>query len=150
MNIIISNFWDKWKGRDIPVWRFFRHANWNGTTCYWLGHRRTKDGANNSAYLCLLLIIQFLSRLCNTFLARSMALKECYLMMNFENKIHFTVFKISVKMQIWWSNLIKCDFLEGRLPKYFFFRKYVPLVVSKLHTKFQQLSLLKTAMLEHP
>ena len=26
-----------------------------------------KDGTNNSAYLCLLLIIQFLSRLCNIF-----------------------------------------------------------------------------------
>ena len=34
------------------------------------------------------------------FSARSIALKECYLMMNFEKKIHFTVFKISVKMQI--------------------------------------------------
>ena len=42
--------------------------------------------ANNSAYLCLLLIIQFLSRLCNIFSARSMALKEFYLMMNFEKK----------------------------------------------------------------
>ena len=29
--------------------------------------RRTRDGANNSAYLCLLRIIQFLSRLCNIF-----------------------------------------------------------------------------------
>ena len=28
--------------------------------------------------LCLLLIIQFLSRLCNSFEARSIALKECY------------------------------------------------------------------------
>ena len=33
------------------------------------------------------------------FLTRSIALIECYLMMNFE-KIHFTVFKISVIMQI--------------------------------------------------
>ena len=40
-------------------------------------------------------------------------------------------------------------FLEGRLPKYFF-RKYVPLVVSELYTKFQQLSLSKTAILENP
>ena len=31
-----------------------------------------------------------------------------------------------------------------------FFRKYVPLVVSKLYTKFQQLSLSKTAILENP
>ena len=46
-----------------------------------------KDGANNSAHLCLLLIIPFLSRLCNNFLARSIALKEYYLMMNFEKKI---------------------------------------------------------------
>ena len=37
-----------------------------------------------SAYLCLLLRIQCLSRLCNIFLARSIALKECHLMMNFE------------------------------------------------------------------
>ena len=36
-------------------------------TCYWLGQRRSKDGENNLAYLCLLLIIQFLSRLCNNF-----------------------------------------------------------------------------------
>ena len=40
-------------------------------------------------------------------------------------------------------------FLEGRLPKYFF-RKYVPLAVSKLYTKFQQLSLSKTAILKNP
>ena len=39
-------------------------------------------------------------------------------------------------------------FLEGRLPKYFI-RKYVPLVVSKLYTKFQQLSLSKTAILKN-
>ena len=50
-------------------------------------------------YIYLLLIIQFLSRLCNIFLARSKAPKEYYLMINSE-KIHFTVFKISVKMQI--------------------------------------------------
>ena len=43
-----------------------------------------KDGGDNSAYLCLLLIIQFLSRLCNIFSAGSIALKEFYLMMNFE------------------------------------------------------------------
>ena len=34
-------------------------------------------------------------------------------------------------------------FWEGRLPT-FFFRKYVPLVVRKLHTKFQEVSLPKT------
>ena len=33
------------------------------------------------------------------FLVRSIALKKCYLTMNFE-KIHCTVFKMSVKMQI--------------------------------------------------
>ena len=54
------------------------------------------------------------------FSARSIAPKEFYLMMNLEKKIHFTVFKISVKMQIDGQTLIKCDFLEGRLPKYFF------------------------------
>ena len=57
------------KGRVIPMWRFFRHANWK--IANWNGtQRRTKDGANNSAYLCLLLIIQFLSRLCNIFFSQ--------------------------------------------------------------------------------
>ena len=32
--------------------------------------RRTKDGSNNLAYLCSLLIIQFLSRLCNIFFSQ--------------------------------------------------------------------------------
>ena len=50
-------------------------------------------------HICLLLIIQFLSRLCMIFSARSIVLKEFYLMMNFE-KIQLTIFKISVKMQI--------------------------------------------------
>ena len=45
------------KGKRYSNVEVFRHANCNGTTCYWLGQRRTKDGANNSAYLCLLLII---------------------------------------------------------------------------------------------
>ena len=22
MNVVISNFWDKWKGRVIPMWKF--------------------------------------------------------------------------------------------------------------------------------
>ena len=57
---------------------------------------RIKDDANNSAYLCLLLIIQLLSRSCNIFSARSIAPKECYLTMNFEEN-HFTVLKISEK-----------------------------------------------------
>ena len=34
------------------------------------------------------------------FFSQKIALKEFYLMMNFEKKNHFTVFKISVKMQI--------------------------------------------------
>ena len=54
------------------------------------------------------------------FSARSIALKEFYLMMNFE-KIHFTVFKISVKnANLMVKPLKKCDFLEGCLPNFFF------------------------------
>ena len=55
MNIIVNNFQDKWKGSVIPMWRFSRPANWNATTCYWLGQRISKDGENNSAYLCLII-----------------------------------------------------------------------------------------------
>ena len=55
------------KGKIYSNVEVFRHANWNGTTCYCLGQRRTKDGTNNSAYLCLLLIIQFISRYANFF-----------------------------------------------------------------------------------
>ena len=40
------------------------------------GPNKNQDGTNNSSYLCLLLIIRFLSRLCNIFLARSIALKD--------------------------------------------------------------------------
>ena len=46
--------------------------------------------ANNSIFK---LIIQY-------FLVRSIVLKECYPMMNFEKKIHFALFKIFVKIQI--------------------------------------------------
>ena len=113
------------KGKSYFNVRFFRHAKWNKTTCYWLGQRRTKDGSNNSAYLCLLLIIQFLSRLCNIFSARSIALKECYLMMNSE------------------KNSFYCS-----VTYIFFFRKCVPLVVSKVYTKFQLLSLPSSNILE--
>ena len=84
------------------------------------------------------------------FLARSIVLKEYYLMMNFEKKSHFTIFKIAVKMQIWWSNPYKMWFFGRLVAQIFFFRKYVPLVVRKLYTKFQQLSLSKAAILEHP
>ena len=57
------------------------------------------------------------------FLARSIVLKECYLMKNFEKNSLYRFQNI--------RNLIKCEFLEGRLPN-IFFRKYVPLVVNKL------------------
>ena len=71
-------------------------------------------------------------------------------MMNFEKKIHFTVFQNIRKIAHLIVKRIKnVILLEGRLPKYFF-RKYVPLVVSKLYTKFQLLSLSKPAILEHP
>ena len=71
-------------------------------------------------------------------------------MTNFEKKNHCTVYKISVKMRILMVKpLQNVIFVEGRLPKYFF-RKYVPLVVSKLYAKFQQLSFSKTAILENP
>ena len=83
------------------------------------------------------------------FSARSIALKECYLIMDFEKKIILPFLKYPYKCKFDGETLIKCDFLEGRLPKYFF-RKCVPLVVSKLYTKFQLLSLSKTAILEHP
>ena len=75
--------------------------------------------ANNSAYLRLLLIIQFLSRLCNTFLARTIALKECYLM-NFEKKNHFTVFEVSVQMKFDGQTLMKCDFFGRSVTQMFF------------------------------
>ena len=38
----------------------------------------------------------------------------------FVKKIHCTGFKISVKCKFDGETLTKCDFLEGRLPKYFF------------------------------
>ena len=43
------------------------------------------NAESRSEYSCLFLIILFLSRLYNNFFfARSIALKECYLMVNFE------------------------------------------------------------------
>ena len=98
--------------------------------------RRSKDRENNSPYLCLFLIIQFLSRLCNIYF--SIALKKCYLMMKFEKKFILLFSKYPLKCKFDDQTLINSDFLEGRLPKYFF-RKYVPLVASKLYAKFQQL-----------
>ena len=53
------------KGRVIPMWRFFRHANWNGTLIDW-AKEEPKMG-QIIRHICLLLIIQFLSRLCNIF-----------------------------------------------------------------------------------
>ena len=145
MNIIVNNFQDKWKGIVIPMWRFFRHADWNATTCYWLDQRRSKYGESNSAYLCLLLKIQFLSRLCNIFFSQIIRGKGVLPNDEFW-KSHFTIFKISIKN----ANLMnKCDFWKVGYPN-IFFRKYVPLVISKQYTKFQQLWLLKTAILEHP
>ena len=105
----------------IPMWRFFRQANWNGTTCYWLGQRRSKDGENNLTYLCLLLIIQFLSRLCNLFFGQIKSAEGLGVlpwMMNFEKKSILPFLKYLQKCKFDGQTLIKCDFLEGRLPKY--------------------------------
>ena len=96
------------------MWRSFRQANGNGTTCYWLGQRRSKDGENNSA--CLFIVNNSIFKLIMRYFFSQINNK---LMMNFE-KIHFTIFKMSVKMQIWWSNPYEMWFLEGQLPKYFF------------------------------
>ena len=57
--------------------------------------------------------------------------------------------KYPLKCKFDGQTLIKCDFWKVGYPN-IFFRKYVPLVVSKPHTKSQQLSLSKTAILEHP
>ena len=75
------------------------------------------------------------------FLTRSIALKGCYLMMNFE-KNYFTVFKISEKYNL----IVKA------LQNVIFDRSitqilYVLLVVIKPYTKFQQLLFSKTAIL---
>ena len=52
------------------------------------------------------------------FSARSIALKEFYLMMNFEKKTFYR-FKITAKCKFDGQTLIKFDFLEGRLPNFF-------------------------------
>ena len=57
------------KGRVIPMWRFFIHANWNGTACLDWAKEEPKMG-QILRHLCLLLIIQFLSRLCNIFFSQ--------------------------------------------------------------------------------
>ena len=83
MNIIVNNLPDKGKEELFQCGGFLdMQIEWNHLLL--TGPNKNQDGANNSSYLCLLLIIQFLSRLCNIFLARSIALKEFYLMMNFE------------------------------------------------------------------
>ena len=53
------------------------------------------------------------------FLARLIALKECYLMMNFEKKIILLFLKYLYKCKFDGSTLLKCDFMEGRLPNFF-------------------------------
>ena len=120
MNIIVNNLQDKWKGSVIPMWRFFRHANWNASTCNWLGQRTTKDGSNNSAHLCLLLIIQFLCRLCNIFFSQINSAEGVLPNDKFRKKIILPFLKYPLKCKFDGQTLIKCDFLEGRLSKYFF------------------------------
>ena len=60
-------------------------------------------------------------QLCNTLLARSIALKKCYLLMNFEENSFYHFLNIRKNANFDCQTLIKCDFLEGQLPKYFFF-----------------------------
>ena len=54
------------KGKCYSNVEVFRQANWNGSmeslVIDW-----AKEEANILAYLCLLLVIKFLSRLCNMF-----------------------------------------------------------------------------------
>ena len=50
-------------------------------------------------YLCLLLIIQFLNPLCNIFFSQINSAEGVLPNDVFWKNIHFTVFKISVKMQ---------------------------------------------------
>ena len=55
------------------------------------------------------------------FLARSIARRECYLMVNFEKKkFIFQFLKDPQKYKFDGQTLIEYDFLKGRLPKYFF------------------------------
>ena len=53
------------------------------------------------------------------FLARSIALKECYLMTNFEKKFIVPFLKYPYKCKFDGQTLLKCDYLEGRLPNFF-------------------------------
>ena len=70
-------------------------------------------------------------------------------MTNFEKNSLYRFQNIHKNVNLMVKPFQNVIFLEGRLPKHFF-RKYVPLVVSKLYTKFQQLSLSKTAILKSP
>ena len=54
------------------------------------------------------------------FSARSIALKECYLMMNFEKKSFYRFKNIRKNANLMVKPLIKCDFVQGRLPKVIF------------------------------
>ena len=65
--------------------------------------------ANNSVFKS---IIQY-------FLARSIALKERYLMMNFEKKIILPFLKYPYKCKFDGQTLIKCDFLKVGYPNIF-------------------------------
>ena len=112
------------KGGVIPMWMLFRHANWNRATGYWLGQIRTKNGATNSSYLCLFLMIQFLSRLCNIFFSQINSAEGVLPNDKFWKQFILPFLKYPLKCKFDGQTLTKCDFLEDRLPKYFF-RKYV-------------------------
>ena len=88
--------------------------------------------ANNSIF----------SRLYNNLFSQVNSAEEVLPDDEFWGKIHFTVFKRSVKYKFDSQTLTKCEFLKGRLSKYFFW-KYVPMVVSKPHTKFSAASIVK-------
>ena len=83
-------------------------------------------------------------QLCNTFLARSIALKKCYLLMNFEENSFYHFLNIRKNANFDGQALINVIFWKVSYPN-IFFGKYVPLVVSKPYTKSQQLSLSKLA-----
>ena len=71
-------------------------------------------------------------------------------MKNCEKKFISQFLKDLLKYRLDGQTLIKCGFFKGWLPEYFF-SKYASLVVRrKPYTKFQQLLLSKTAILEHP
>ena len=83
------------------------------------------------------------------FLARSIALMECYLLMTNSEKNSFYRFQnIRKNANLMVKPLQNVIFWKVGCPN-IFFRKYFPLVVSKLYTKFLQLSLPKTAILKN-